>query len=59
MCGTANHTIDVRLLNVEVDIQSIHALKVVAFAKNIVNHLNICISFLLIFSCIPTDLNSC
>ena len=57
-CAT-NHAIYVGLLNVKVNIKSVHHVQVGAFSEDIVNHLDVVISFLLVFCSVPTYLYSC
>ena len=57
MCRSTNHAIDVRFLNIKINIKSVKNVKVCTFAEKIINHLNIRTTFLLILSCIAAYLN--
>ena len=59
MRSPSYHAVQIRLLNVEVHIKSVHHVQVVAFAQDIVNHLDIGVSFFLVSSCVRANLDSC
>lgn len=58
MRSPSNHTVQIGLLNIEINIQSVHDIKIVALAQDIINHLYVCVSFLLISCSIGADLDS-
>ena len=56
--GSPNHAVQVGLLDIEVNIKPVHGFQISAPPQNIVNHLNVCVSFLGVSSGVAADLHS-
>ena len=55
---SSDHAVQVRLLDVEVHVQAVQDIQIVALTQKVVNHLNISTALLLVTSCITTDLET-
>ena len=57
MCSSAYHTINICFFDVKIDVQSVHYIQIIAFSKEIINHLDVRVSFLLVFCRVTTYLD--
>jgi len=58
MCSTTDHAIDIGFFDVKIYVKSVQAVQMRAFAQDVVNHLDVCASLLLILGSVATDLDT-
>lgn len=58
MGSSSYHAIKVGFFDVEVHVEPVHGFEVIAFSEDVVHHLDVRVTFLLVLRCVATYLNS-